>query len=138
MLSSPIFQAIIISGVVSQGIKIVLFKLNKEKTTWRDIFVTGSMPSSHSALVSALSLSILLSEGFTSSFFISFVLASIVIRDSLGVRRSVGEEGRIINEIIKKSKIHVKKVTYSLGHKPSEVFAGIFIGLFSAFIYYLI
>jgi len=138
MIANTLLSSVAIAGLASQGLKILLFWLRKERVTWKDIFVTGSMPSSHSALVTSLTLTILFTEGLSPSFFVSFVLASIVIRDSLGVRRSVGEEGKKINEIIKKSKIRITQVHYSLGHKPKEVFAGIAIGVMSALLVLLL
>jgi acid phosphatase family membrane protein YuiD len=91
--------------------------------------VTGGMPSTHCATVTALFVSILQTEGWRSpTFVVAAVLAVIVIRDALGVRRTAGDEGRTINKIIRLAHVRTPPVHYSLGHTPSEVALGIAIG----------
>ena len=94
------------------------------------------MPSSHSAFVVSLTTIIYLVEGITTAFAVSLVLAFIVIRDAFGVRRTVGEEGYIINEIIKKIKIK-KKTHFAMGHTPLQVLVGSVIGFVMALLVYL-
>ncbi len=142
LLSSHIFWSILAASFIAQAAKICLliFK-KKEKFQWSDLFVTGNMPSGHSALVTALTVSILLSEGFSSLFFMSFVFAAVVIRDAVGVRRAVGEEGKVLSNIITalKSRFHInipRKMHQSLGHQPIEVLVGSLIGIMSSVIVY--
>ena len=134
------FMAVLIAGLVSQGLKILILIIkHKQKFYWKDLIVTGGMPSAHSALVSSLALIFFLEEGFSSTFVIAFVLAGVVIVDAFGVRRSVGEEGKLINKIIKASKLKLGKLHYSLGHTPLEVTVGVIIGLVSSLmVYYLV
>jgi len=99
-----------------------------------DLAVTGGMPSSHSAVVTALTLSIFLTEGPTPLFFTTLVMAVIVIRDALGVRRTAGDEGKLLNQVIKKAHLRLPPVHYSLGHLPREVAAGIAIGIVSSLV----
>ena len=96
------------------------------------------MPSSHSAFVVALATIIYLEEGSSTAFAISLVLAFIVIRDAFGVRRTVGEEGMAVNQILQKLKIH-KKTHFSMGHTPKQVIVGSLIGFAVAFlVHYLL
>jgi len=143
LLSSHIFWSILAASFTAQAAKICLliFK-KKEKFQWSDLFVTGNMPSGHSALVTALTVSILLSEGFSPLFFMSFVFAAIVVRDAVGVRRAVGEEGKVLSNIITvlKTRFHInipRKMHQSLGHQPIEVFIGSLIGILSSVGVYL-
>ncbi len=94
------------------------------------------MPSFHAAFTLSLATIIYLIEGLTTAFFISFVLAIVVIVDAMGVRRTAGEEGELLTEIVKK--IHFRtKLHYSLGHTPLQVFVGGVLGLMVAlFVYY--
>jgi len=79
--------------------------------------------------VTALCLSILWTEGWRNPIFVlSAVLAVVVIRDALGVRRTAGEEGKTINSIIRLAHVRTPLVHYSLGHTPTEVAVGIAIG----------
>ncbi len=140
LFSSPIFWAITIAIVVAQAIKVILLVFKqKQKFVWDDLFVTGSMPSAHAAIVTALVAILLLTEGFSALFFVSFVFAVIVIRDAVGVRRTVGEESKVLTNIISalKTRLHIaipRKMHQSLGHQPIEVFAGVLIGIVSSVI----
>lgn len=144
LLASPVFWAIAIAVIIAQGAKIVLLVFKqRQKLIWQDLFVTGNMPSAHAAIVVSLVVILLLTEGFSSLFFVAFVFAAIVIRDAVGVRRTVGEESRVLTNIITvlKTKFHIsisRKMHQSLGHQPIEVFVGTLIGIASAlFVYWL-
>ena len=63
---------------------------------------------------------------------LAVVLAVVVIRDSLGVRRTAGEEGKTINRIIRLAHVRTPPVHYSLGHTPTEVAVGMVIGALAA------
>jgi acid phosphatase family membrane protein YuiD len=133
-----IFLSILLAGSISQLVKIVIFKYKfHEKFHFNDLIVTGGMPSTHSALVSSLTAIIWLKEGFSPLFFAVLTFSFIVLRDSIGVRRSVGEEGKMIEKIIKHDKISTNKFHYSLGHNPLEVFVGLLIGFGSAVFSYI-
>ncbi|HLC96632.1 MAG TPA: divergent PAP2 family protein [Candidatus Nanoarchaeia archaeon] len=128
-----VLASVVFAAVLSQGLKILIIAhRHKQAFHINDLFVTGGMPSSHAALVSALLSIIYLTEGISTSFGISLVLFIIVIRDACGVRRSVGDEGKKINSIIKISKLKLGRLHYAIGHTPSEVAVGIIIGVVCA------
>ena len=92
------------------------------------------MPSSHSALVTALTTTIGLRNGISSDLFIfSLFSAMIVIRDAMGVRRSSGLQAKILNELGAKmaetTHIPFKPVKEIQGHTPIEVLAGSIVGI---------
>ena len=58
-------------------------------------------------------------------------LAVVAIRDALGVRRSVGEEGLILNEVAKHLNMR-KKTHIALGHTPLQVLVGAILGIIVA------
>jgi len=101
------------------------------------LIVTGRMPSAHSALVGSITTIIWLNHGFSPLFFVVFTFSLIVLRDAIGVRRSVGEEGKIIEKLIKYEKIKISKFHYSLGHTPVQVLVGLIIGFGSAVFSYI-
>lgn len=139
LLTNKIFLAIVIAGVFAQLIKIAIFIFkHKQKFNIKDLIVTGGMPSSHSALVISLVVITALTEGFTTTFFLAAVFAVVVIRDAFGVRRTAGEEGKILDKVIKASRLKIKTFHYSLGHTPSEVSVGILIGIISAVLVYFL
>lgn len=136
---NPFFLTIVLAGLGTQLIKILIYKFkHKQVFHPKDLFVTGGMPSSHSALMVSLAIITLLTEGPTPLFFLTLALTAIVLRDAMGVRRTAGEEGRTINLLIKKLHPNVQPVHYSLGHTPKQVLIGSIIGIASAFISYSI
>jgi len=127
---SPVLVAVALALVLSQGLKMLLFAfVHRQQLALSDLIVTGGMPSAHTAIVTALVVSIGLTEGISVLFVVSGVLAAIVIRDALGVRRTAGEEGKVINKLIKLTRLKEQPVHYSLGHTPVEVIVGALIGI---------
>jgi acid phosphatase family membrane protein YuiD len=130
-----VLVSVVLALTAAQGMKMVLIVVrHHQRLHLEDIVVTGGMPSAHSATVTALCLSILWTEGWRNPIFVlSAVLAVVVIRDALGVRRTAGEEGKTINSIIRLAHVRTPLVHYSLGHTPTEVAVGIAIGALAAF-----
>lgn len=143
LFASPVFWAIAVAVCSAQLTKIVLLVFKqRQRFVWDDLFVTGSMPSAHAAIVTSLVLILFLIEGFSPLFFVAFVMAAIVIRDAVGVRRTVGEESKVLGNVITvlKTKFHItipRKMHQSLGHQPIEVFVGTVIGAASAILVHL-
>ena len=132
---NKIFLATLFAAVISQAAKIAIILIAKrQKFAVHDLIVTGGMPSSHSAMVAALSTITGLTEGFTPLFFVVLTFSLIVLRDAMGVRRSVGEEGKLIEKLFKRERIKIDKFHYSLGHTPVQVWAGLITGIVSALI----
>lgn len=130
----------VLAWVIAQGAKFFL-ELNKDKKVKfrRVISESGGMPSSHSAVVVAISTFIGLTDGLYSSVFgLSFVFAMVVIYDSMKVRYSNGKQAEAINNIIVASKVEVPSVRIVRGHTPLEVAAGTAIGLLLGYISFII
>jgi acid phosphatase family membrane protein YuiD len=135
----------IITVLLTQFLKLPVYYYISKKWTPSILFSTGGMPSSHCAFVSALTLSLALTEGIASPLFaISFVFAGIVIHDALGIRREAGKHAAVLNDIKKefydiinelnkgkaKNKLIVdKRLKELLGHEPLEVLSGIMLGI---------
>ena len=127
---------------VAQFLKVFtgIFKVKKFSVA-ELLFGTGGMPSSHSASVCALVSACAIKDGFTSSSFaISLVLAMIVMRDAMGMRRQVGEHAKALNMIFKEfaeakndPKLTQKAFGELAGHTPLQVFAGALVGAVVAF-----
>lgn len=126
----------------AQFLKILFTYINKRKINLKLLFSSGGMPSAHSAAVAALTTSIGLECGMRSpSFSIAAILAAIVMYDSSGVRRSSGEQAKLLNNIVKilslqKTELNqpvknneIKFLREHLGHTTIEVFAGALIGV---------
>ena len=133
---NKIILTLLLAGFGAQLIKLIGLWFKHKSLSWHDLVVTGGMPSSHSAFVVSLATIIYLEEGTSTAFAISLVLAFIVVRDAFGVRRTVGEEGMVINELIKKLKLK-DKTHFSMGHTPLQVLVGSLIGFMVAIGVYL-
>jgi acid phosphatase family membrane protein YuiD len=142
---SPYMVAFIAAYLLAEGTKIVIMTVHTKEFRWREFFKTGGMPSSHSAVVTALATTIGLLDGFGSTAFaIAVVLAAIVITDATHVRRAVGEQGKVIKKVIerdakleqevsnildKRAATKLRKPYFSNGHKPLEALVGGLLGI---------
>ncbi|MBI4153192.1 divergent PAP2 family protein [Candidatus Woesearchaeota archaeon] len=129
LFSNPVFITIIISSLGVQLIKIAIFFLRSGKVHALDIIATGGMPSSHSSLMTGLMTIIFLTEGPTTIFFVTLALTMVIIVDALGVRRTAGEEGKLLHLILKQAKLKIREPHYSLGHTPEQVAVGAVLGV---------
>ncbi len=138
-IRNPVFLSAVTSWFLAQLIKTIVALLRLKKQSLKDVLETliwrsGGMPSSHSALASSLAASIGFSEGFGSNLFlITMFLAFVIMRDSLGVRRSSGVQGRVLNSlgrsISEKLKLDFHPVKEVYGHEPLEVLVGSLLGI---------
>ena len=129
---NEVILAVLLAGLGAQIVKLISIFVKEKELEWDDIFLTGGMPSTHSAFVISLATILYLTEGVSSAFVISLVLAVIVLRDASGVRRTVGEEGMVITQMMKKLKMK-KETHFSMGHTPLQVLVGSAIGFIVAF-----
>lgn len=109
-----------------------------------NIIGSGGFPSSHSSFVATLTTLIGLKHGFNSDLFtIVLIFSMIVTYDAGGVRKAVGDQANVLNNLI--NHLNVKNIERDpellkedlkelIGHTPLEVFAGVFLGVFIALI----
>lgn len=140
MQLNPYIVVPLVTWLIAQWLKFSIAAF-KEDINFRYLYASGGMPSVHSAVVTSLFLTALFREGSQSPLVgITAVFAAIVIYDSLGVRRSTGEQAVVLNAIVEgleSQKVsfasNVAKVREVLGHQPREVFWGIVTGAVIAF-----
>ncbi|WP_029699139.1 divergent PAP2 family protein [Clostridium sp. Ade.TY] len=129
----------VLSLLIAQALKIVFGYIATRKFELHRLFETGGMPSSHSAFIVSLTISIGRVNGFDSSIFaLAFVFASIVMYDAMGIRRAAGEHAKILNLIVSKDntfKLDNKKLKELLGHTPFEVLGGLILGIIIGCLY---
>lgn len=107
---------------------------------FRYLYASGGMPSVHSAVVASLATTaFILAGGGSFEFGVALILAAIVIYDSLGMRRAVGEQAMALNMVISSlnnGKVWVKNPDTRLrevsGHRPIEVVVGSLLGVLLA------
>lgn len=128
--------AIFIALLLAQGSKVVTALLRGKKDEWRLALTrSGGMPSAHTALVVSIATVLGVENGVDSAVFaLSLVVALVVMYDSINVRRSVGEQGTAMRQLIKELKLAADGYNYKQaeGHHPGEVLVGIFAGILAA------
>jgi acid phosphatase family membrane protein YuiD len=142
LFTSRVFLATLFSWLLAQVMKsIIEITKNKPRSALKILkyifWTTGGMPSSHSAVVSALVTSIGFTVGIDSPLFmVVFFYALLVIRDALGVRRAAGIQAHTLNRLIailkKERRMNIKPVKEINGHSLSEVGVGALLGFFIA------
>lgn len=127
---SPYILVVVLGWICAQGLKYVFAVIKTKKIgNFRQFYTSGSMPSSHSACVVGLATVVGLIDGVDSALFgIAFLLASIVMYDAVMVRRSSGEQGIAIQELIKLGRTKIVLPRTAKGHTPAEVLVGAVLG----------
>lgn len=122
--------------ILGQLIKVPVEYLRHKRWDWTLLLSAGGMPSSHSALMTAVTTSIGLNAGWGSPVFaLALAITAIVVYDATGVRRQAGFHAERINQIIRElfqlKKLEEDEVSYLreiIGHTPGEAFAGVLFG----------
>lgn len=131
-----ILMTALTAGIIAQLSKL-LIKSNNLKLNWHSLPSYSGLPSSHAAFVISLCTIIGLTQGFSSPLFaVCFIFSLLIIRDSLGVRRYLGQHGEIINNLVKDLKEDrmldeaYPKLLEKIGHTPAQIIAGAALGIF--------
>lgn len=143
------FWAGVISLVAAQLLKPLIYYIVKKDWNPHLIGESGGFPSSHSALVSALTLAVGLQESFTSTIFaITAAFSVVIIYDAANVRYYSGVNIKIVKQLLKDLQeqtditlddpVYKLKTKEVLGHRWFEVFGGIILGVIIAILMYYI
>jgi acid phosphatase family membrane protein YuiD len=141
------FWSAILSAVLAQLLKPIVHYIKTGKWNLWLIKDSGGMPSSHTALVTALALSVGLQEAFSSTIFaVTAALAVIVIYDAANVRYYSGQNIKVTQQLVKDVQeelnteftdpIYQIKLKDVLGHKWMEVVGGGILGAFVAIVFH--
>lgn len=138
MISSYLI-AIAAAWVVAQGAKYAIMAIrHRSLSHFRQLYVSGNMPSAHSATVVALMAMVGLRDGIdTAIFAVAAMFAAIVMYDAMMVRRSSGEQGAAIRALIREQKSKVPLPRAAKGHSPLEVAVGAVVGALTGYIVFL-
>jgi len=119
---------------LAQFLKGIFYFIKEKRINFRRFVGAGGMPSSHSALVSSLTVAIGITEGWDSPIAaLSVVTALIVMYDAAGVRLAASKQAIVLNkmldEVFEEGEFHQERLKELLGHTPIEVFAGAALGI---------
>ena len=102
VLTNSCFLAAVTGWFVAQALKIPFTAIVTKRIDWSRFFAAGGMPSSHTAMVVALTIMVAMREGTDSALFAACcAFGSIVMYDAAGVRRETGRQGKAINDSFK-------------------------------------
>ena len=103
--SNSLVNIMLISWFAAQLIKTILHWISMGNLELERLVGSGGMPSSHSALVTSLTVGTARSVGFSTPIFaITLALAAVVMYDAMGVRRAAGEQAKTLNKMITSNK----------------------------------
>lgn len=137
VFSNKVLNISILAWIIAQLLKVVFVYIRNKKFDFTRLVGSGGMPSSHSAFVVALTLSVGKYGGFDSALFaVSTAFALVVMYDAAGVRRAAGRQAKILNTIIhdmhNNGRFPEEKLKELIGHTPVEVIAGAIVGAIAA------
>ncbi len=132
--SNSVLWVAVLSWFIAQVLKIVITLFNEHRLDLGLFFASGGMPSSHSAFVMALAISIGQLYGYDQPLFsVAAVFSCIVMYDAAHVRLQAGKQAERINQIIEilgdpnlNPEERLKEI---LGHTPLQVLAGAILGI---------
>ncbi len=143
LLTNRVLIAAVLGFSLGQFLKVPIEYLYRRRWNWALWFSSGGMPSSHSSLMVATTLTIGLYYGFNSPVFaLAFAVSMIVIYDAVGVRRQAGYHAQKINllfeELFSGRPIPQERLKEVMGHTPRQIIGGIFLGTLVALTVYAI
>ncbi|KAL3149064.1 prolyl aminopeptidase [Trebouxia sp. C0010 RCD-2024] len=129
-----VFMAGFWGWFLAQTCKIFTKRWRKGVWDLKAIVDSGGMPSSHSALCSAVTTATALEFGLGSSLFaVSLAFSLIVMYDAAGVRRHAGKQAEVLNilleDLLEGHAVSETKLKEVLGHTPIQVCVGALLGV---------
>ena len=148
IFNNSILVATLAAWVTAQVVKVIVHAFTEHEFNWRRVFGAGGMPSSHSAITVSLVVSCGWQCGFDSpAFAIATTLALIVMHDAMGVRRETDKQTSLLKQIANVlddlsdkniPQILTVRLKDFVGHTPTQVFAGGFVGFLVALLFILV
>ncbi|HEY7060220.1 MAG TPA: divergent PAP2 family protein [Chloroflexota bacterium] len=140
LLANRVLVVSVMAWALAQVLKVLIYVTHERKVNLRYLASSGGMPSSHSALVTALATAVAVTAGPRSPLFaMAAVFAAVVMYDAAGVRQSVSIQARILNrmldEIFVEHAFNEKRLRELIGHTPVEVFVGAVLGFVVAVVF---
>jgi uncharacterized protein len=137
LFSNNILWISILAWFIAQSLKVIITLITVRKLDIKRFVGSGGMPSSHSAFVVSLAVSIGETQGYNSPMFaLAATFAMIVMYDAAGVRRAAGKQAAVLNDILaqlqSKRGVSDKKLKELIGHTPIEVIIGALLGILIA------
>ncbi len=138
LANKPLWIALA-ATLAAQIVKILIVAATERRFAPERLLETGGMPSSHSAAVTALAISIGVEYGWSSPLFaIAAVTGGIVMYDATGIRRAAGMQAQLINDLVDElahlfdEGFQPQALKTLLGHTYPQVLIGGLLGALTA------
>ncbi|MDY5931303.1 MAG: divergent PAP2 family protein [Candidatus Ornithospirochaeta sp.] len=137
LLHNAPFWSALSSLVIAQALK-PLINMASGRGWDRHMFITtGGMPSSHTSTVTAMTMSLAMTEGIGSSIFVvALVFSLIIMNDAMNVRLETGKQAKVLNEwsqilseLHKNGPFAVQNFKTMVGHSMFQVLVGFILGI---------
>ncbi|PIY60314.1 hypothetical protein COY95_02405 [Candidatus Woesearchaeota archaeon CG_4_10_14_0_8_um_filter_47_5] len=122
-LGDYVVVSIILTYVTSFVLKAVIRLITDMPEQKIDLIRDGGIPSSHTTLVTALTTSLYIKNGWSDVVLVSLIFSIVVIWDAMHVRLEVETISRFLNRRFRE---HFQE---NVGHTPFEVLAGLALGI---------
>lgn len=145
IILNPIFVISVLSSIISQFFKMVLYSIKKKKlildVIWKGYGNKAGMPSSHTAFVSGACTTIFLMEGGPSNLFmLSLITAIVTVQTVVDLKFHFDSASDYINDmfdlIVDTKENAWKKFEHLTGHTYNQVIIGAIIGVYTALTLY--
>jgi acid phosphatase family membrane protein YuiD len=129
----------LVSAIAAQVLKPFVDLIRGKGFNFFRMLDTGGMPSSHTSVVTTLTAGVAAYEGVSSPLFgITLVISLYFIFEATGLRQEVGNQARVLNEIVDKARethhFNAEELHELIGHTWAEVTGGFALGLLVAWI----
>ena len=150
LFSNHVLWTAAVGWLLAQTLKTIIFLAVHREWTWERMWGAGGMPSAHSSMVCALTVSVGRTAGAaTPAFAIALMFAFVTIYDAMGVRRETGNHAKLLNKYLNIFQIEsadkdgdgnpdepVQPIDLKelIGHTPREVYTGVLLGIAVGFL----
>jgi len=134
----------LVAALLAQCSKFFI-KSNKTRFSFKNIVAYSGMPSGHAAMTVSLTTIVGLKLGvYDPLFALTAIIMVLTIRDAVGLRRYLGQQGAVINELVQdldEDKFLDDKYPHlreAIGHSIAQISVGSLIGFFISLIGHLL
>ena len=99
--ANRVLFAAVLGWLCAQVLKLIITACMTKKVNVERLWGAGGMPSAHSAMVCALTISVARFYGVSDPLFaLAVMFAFVTMYDAMGVRREAGEHARLLNKYL--------------------------------------
>ena len=148
--NNPVLLSAILGWFAAQSAKVLIHMIQTKTFDPERLHGAGGMPSSHSCMVTALTISTAMTEGVHSTMFaLAMVFAFVTLYDAMGVRWQAGLHAKMLNKFMRDTQElkeiedlrdgvrdedpeEIEDLKEFIGHRPMEVLVGVLMGIMIA------